>query len=94
MSEGKAWAARWPAHCKACGGWGGAAFWQSHGEGPSEQMFDPCDAPANLATCHRCGEPGLNPDDGGGPCSACGWNYDDGVPEPEDSGPPDGVREE
>ncbi len=77
------WRAMWPNHCKACAGWGGATFFQSHPYGmgsAQEQMFDPCEAPSSAAICHRCGEAGLT-EDGEGPCKACGWNYDDGEPQ-------------
>lgn len=72
------WRNRWPLHCRACDGWGGRTFLQSHGPGPSEQLFDICGATEDIAMCHRCGVTGLD-EDGNGPCTACGWNYDDGV---------------
>lgn len=79
-----AWRAKWPHHCKACAGWGGVTFFQSHPYGMGsahEAMFDPCEAAHSPAICHRCGEPGLT-EDGEGPCNACGWDYDDGEPRP------------
>lgn len=78
----KAWRERWPGHCKACSGWGGSTYTEMHGfnHGNGEQMMDPCDALPDVHTCHRCGASGLN-DEGEGPCTACGWNYDDGEPE-------------
>ena len=71
------WNTKWKHHCTGCGGWGGWTFFQRHApELPEERLFDPCEAlPAN--TCHRCGQDGLT-GDGEGPCSRCGWNYDDG----------------
>jgi len=77
------WRTRWPKHCAACGGWGGTSYQESHGfrGGGSETIFEPCGAIDNLHTCHRCGHPGLT-EDGEGPCTACGWDYDDGVPGP------------
>jgi hypothetical protein len=76
-----AWRLRWPGHCRACSGWGGTTYQESHGfaGGGSETMFDECGAHADLRVCHRCGCLGLSVD-GSGPCSACGWNYDDGEP--------------
>lgn len=77
------WRSLWPHHCKTCHGWGGAISYQSqpYGAGPAqESIFDPCDAPPRIETCHRCGQDGLS-SDGDGPCSFCGWNYDDGDPE-------------
>jgi len=77
-----AWRKAWPNHCAACRGWGGSPFTEMHGFkfGPGEQLFDPCQALPNPATCHRCGQDGLD-EDGEGPCKHCGWNCDDGVPE-------------
>lgn len=49
-------------------------------------MFDPCEATERIETCHRCGLDGLA-EDGEGPCTHCGWNYDDGEPEPADVEP-------
>ena len=70
-----AWRATWPNACARCHGHGGTYdpgnYWN-----PPE--FDPCGALADTA-CHRCGAAGLT-EDGEGPCSACGWNYDDGEP--------------
>src|SRR6185295_15546488 len=76
------WKAKWPRHCTLCGGWGGKTFYQSHGPGPSEQMFDLCvhDQDEDFSLCHRCGENGLT-EDGEGPCKSCGWDFDDGIPE-------------
>lgn len=80
------WADLWPNHCRACRGWGGATSYQSQPYGMGsvqESFFDPCGAIDNPLTCHRCGAPGLS-EDSDGPCGACGWNYDDGEPEPEE----------
>lgn len=76
-----AWIQRWPAHCKSCGGWGASSYEESHGfkGGGTETFTDPCEAPPGLQTCHRCGYDGLDTE-GAGPCIACGWNYDDGMP--------------
>jgi hypothetical protein len=61
------WAERWPHYCKACGGWGGHWFGQSHPYGAGsaiEYIFDLCDAlPPEV--CHRCGQVGIDPDDRG-----------------------------
>lgn len=76
----EAWRAKWPNHCRKCGGWGGFSFTQRHDSGPGEQMFDLCEAVEDPCICHRCGEPGLD-SDGNGPCTKCGWNYDDGLQE-------------
>jgi hypothetical protein len=80
-ADAAAFAARWPAYCKACGGWGATSYEERHGfkGGGSETITDPCEAHADPRICHRCGCVGLT-DDGEGPCSACGWNYDDGMP--------------
>lgn len=78
----QAWRRAWSRHCAACGGWGGSSFTEMHGfrGGSGEQMFDPCGAFPNAATCHRCGQDGLG-EDGDGPCKHCGWDYDDEMPE-------------
>lgn len=75
--ENREWEAKWPAHCKDCGGWGGSTHYEMHGfnYGPGEQIFDVCEATTH---CHRCGQDGLD-DDLDGPCKFCGWNYDDGL---------------
>ncbi len=77
------WREKWPQHCKACHGWGGSSYTQSHPYGMGsahETLFDPCEATERPETCHRCGVDGLD-GDGNGPCKHCGWNYDDGDPE-------------
>lgn len=77
------WRAKWPNHCKACRGWGGSSYEESHGfkGGGTETIMDPCGAHEDLTICHRCGANGLN-EHGEGPCTACGWNCDDGEPTP------------
>lgn len=77
----QAWREKWPHHCKACRGWGGSSYEESHGfkGGGSETIFDLCDAHENVHTCHRCGQPGLS-EDMEGPCKFCNWNFDDGEP--------------
>jgi hypothetical protein len=85
------WEAKWPHHCTKCGGWGGSSYVEMHGfkYGPGETIFEPCQEFEDLTICHRCGEHGLK-EDGEGPCRACGWNYDDGIPEPEPDYPDEG----
>lgn len=76
----EAWCAKWPFHCKACGGWGGANSRQGHPYGSTtayEDVFDLCEAPRS--GCHRCDGPLV--DDDQGPCTKCGWNCDDGDPQ-------------
>ena len=77
-----AWLAAWPNHCRHCAGWGHRAASQNHVYGSTmatETFTDPCQAIEDARTCHRCGEPGLD-ENGEGPCTGCGWNYDDGLP--------------
>ena len=76
------WRQRWPNRCSHCRGWGMFTFVEMHGfkHGCGETMADPCEALPE-GVCHRCGAQGLG-EDGTGPCSACGWNYDDGEAEP------------
>jgi hypothetical protein len=78
-----AWKARWPNHCKACGGWG---VLQRTGHEPNESgeiTLRLCDA-LPPGTCHRCGAPdGIDlQDELSRGCRECGWDFDDGVPEP------------
>lgn len=82
--QADAWAARWPHHCPQCQGWGGSSYTEMHGfnYGSGETLFDPCDH-LPIEVCHRCGQAGMTEDDGAGPCSYCGWNYDDGMPQYE-----------
>ena len=47
---------------------------------------EPCEA-LEIGVCHRCGKPGLDAETGEGPCKYCGWDYDDGLPEPPPSVP-------
>lgn len=74
------WKAKWPNHCSACGGWGGATSHQSVPYGATTAampIFDICDALPETQ-CHRCGQHGLT-QESDGPCSFCGWNFDDGL---------------
>jgi hypothetical protein len=74
------WCTTWPNHCKVCGGWGTFTFYESHGFrcGGREQLTDLCERMPSERHCHRCAAADALADDGAGPCSACGWNYDDG----------------
>lgn len=80
--DAELWIKRWPHYCTQCNGWGGSSYEESHGfrGGGTETIFEPCDAEP-ISKCHRCGAPGGLDEEGDGPCCACGWNYDDGVPE-------------
>jgi hypothetical protein len=82
-----AWKARWPNHCKACGGWGvlQRADHEPHESG--EITLRLCDAPPP-GTCHRCGASnGIDvADELSRGCRYCGWDYDDGVPEASEPG--------
>jgi len=75
-----AWWAAWPRACPGCCGWGGRVTTEMHGfrSGPGEHLFTLCGV-LDDTTCHRCGEPGLT-EAGTGPCTACGWDFDDGQP--------------
>lgn len=73
--EAHLWRLRWPNHCRECGGTGGTSYLAGYEEPAG---FDPC-AAEPVEKCHRCGENGLD-QDGAGPCTACGWNYDDALP--------------
>lgn len=77
--------AKWPNHCKECGGWGMHSFTQRHPYGmgtASEELQEPCEG-MKECRCHRCGENAMTllPNlEFTGPCQNCGWNFDDGVP--------------
>lgn len=70
---------RWPNACTHCGGWGLHSHVETHGftHGPYETFTYSCEA-LGPRTCHRCGEDGLD-EESRGPCSMCGWDYDDGA---------------
>ena len=79
-----AWLERWPRHCEECRGrgcWSSPGSWDAPGDG------GPCEGCTEQGICPRCGEPGLTAESRGdsstgeGPCSACGWDYDDSCPE-------------
>lgn len=76
----------WPEYCRTCGGWGAFILCETHGLPSSgEVLSEPCnDCTQRYDTgpqqCARCGERGLD-EDGTGPCTNCGWNYDDGIPQ-------------
>lgn len=80
----EAWKKTWPNHCPSCLGWGGHVFYESHGfaGGGAEQLFEPCGdcTDAEVPKCGRCGT--QFKEEYPAPCHHCGWNHDDGVPEP------------
>jgi hypothetical protein len=80
--EQEAWTSLWPDYCKTCNGQGvfTEAF-DPHSGGSSLELTDPCPDCTGKGICARCGQPGLDKDTGQGPCSCCGWNYDDWLPE-------------
>jgi hypothetical protein len=84
----QAWLDRWPKHCRACSG-GGGAF----SDVSDYSKWTPCQA-LLAETCDRCGQDGLDPDSDQLPSPAgivdgtvmpawhaatAGWNFDDGV---------------
>ena len=72
------WEAKWPNYCRKCNG-AGHSFYPATWEAPEES--DPCDCTYD-GICARCGYKGLKEDTGDGPCTLCGWNYDDARPNP------------
>ena len=81
-----AWKARWPNHCKACGGWGvlpraGADSRRIANDDSRQITLRLCDA-LPPGTCHRCGAPdGIDPADKlSRGCRHCGWDFHDRVP--------------
>ena len=73
-AEMQAWIRKWPSHCPNCSGWGAVV---RRRRGKAQESMACEDLP--LSQCHRCGAHGLSPV-GSGPCNACGWNFDDGLP--------------
>jgi hypothetical protein len=71
----KPWLERWPKFCGDCNGAGAFHDWGDRYTPPSDE---PCEC-TMAGRCARCGAQGLT-EDGDGPCTACGWNYDDSVP--------------
>lgn len=82
-----AWLSEWPDYCRHCHGQG--AHYYTFDPSPTGVSLsagtmedaEPCDQCTEQGICARCGKAGLDPETGEGPCSHCGWNYDDGVPE-------------
>ena len=80
------WTAKWPDYCTKCDGRG--EFVYSFDPSPAGvslspgtlEDVEPCGQCTEQGICARCGEAGLNPETGEGPCSHCGWNYDDCLP--------------
>jgi hypothetical protein len=71
---------KWPDYCTTCGGWGQLCTTEMHGftHGPGEQVCEPCEG-MEPGQCHRCAAKDALSPDGDGPCTECGWNFDDGL---------------
>ena len=75
------WKEKWPKYCTKCEGWGG--FWYSFDPSPAGvslssgtlEDFDPCPDCYENGICPRCGEPGFEGEEYGGPCQKCGWDF-------------------
>lgn len=80
------WEARWPDYCRKCYGTGIVTFWHTPGDPchGQEQLTEPCAECTEKGLCARCKGPLTDPEDGDGPCTACGWNYDDMLPAGEE----------
>ena len=70
-----AWKEKWPNYCTACGGWAD----MPRNIDSMASVIRLCER-RPTTQCHRCGEHGLDGELWEGPCSACGWNFDDGLP--------------
>lgn len=87
-----AWAATWPNHCQTCEGWGGfASSYDPSAAGValasgSLPDWDECATCTANEICGRCGAPiPVDKETLEVPaCSSCGWNFDDGMPPPDD----------
>lgn len=82
-AEHDAWVAKWPKACIYCAG---AGAFGSNGDDFTPPDAWPCDACTEQGICARCGFHGLT-EAGEGPCSNCGWNYDDAEPRRGQEGP-------
>ena len=78
------WLATYPYYCKPCFGLGQVI---EHNYPFEPDWAEPCSACTEKGLCPRCGQAGLtsDPEDlgievGVGPCTYCGWDYDDGLP--------------
>lgn len=72
------YALRWPRFCRLCEGAG--FYWGGIDEFGQPNM-DPCRCTGDEpVVCARCGEAGLDDETGEGPCSSCGWDYNDPLP--------------
>ena len=82
--EQDAWSAMWPNYCKKCGGWGEGHWTENQspigsGQNWSMDMADVCEC-VESGKCPRCGAENAIDEEGQGPCPACNWNNDDGMP--------------
>ena len=83
--ERAAWQTAWPSHCRKCEGAGAVhhSGYFDHKAGVGEPpSSEPCEGCTSEGKCARCGQTGLDQDSSEGPCSVCGWNYDDAMPTP------------
>lgn len=81
------YAAAWPNYCRACEGWGGKQFRETHGSPyGSELLFDVC-ACVEIGKCPRCGGASLVEDaialsNDDVICSLCLWrSFNEGMPD-------------
>ena len=72
------WQEKWPWYCRVCRGYG-MVGWPESRDRPA--ACDPCDGCTEGGHCARCGAANSLSSDGEGPCRACGWNYNDALPE-------------
>lgn len=88
LDQRNAYIAKWPNYCRQCDGAGSHTFYESVPYGstnvsmPVHEYCEGCTASQaeGPQKCARCGALALK-EDGSGPCSECGWNYDSALPE-------------
>lgn len=71
--------ARWPFYCQQCHGTGEVEVESGHYEDPP--VSDLCPACVRQTICPRCGLTFAVRSDGSEPCHACGFDFEDGLPE-------------
>lgn len=76
------WVSKWPKYCRTCGGNGlihDPGYFDYRAGVGLPPSYEPCEC-TESCRCARCGEIALKDETAEGPCTNCGWNYDDALP--------------